>query len=149
MNDIAFTNEVINRSARELGRTPKEMEYLYKFCVDWIHKQTEATDCCSFKLPFLGTMYIKNKYVQEVISECEAKLERNPEDKASKKRKIAYQYKKDILDNYLKETGRPNSSSHHHKMENILKRSFNYGKKIEEMQDEQNRVYMILNEKME
>lgn len=140
-SDIMLTKELINKTARELGVHKKVVSYLYDFMVEYIHKQTNATDCCSFFLPHLGTMYVKADFIDDFIQDKIKDLEKNPNNIAAKKSKIAYEHKKRALKFYVQNSGRPLSSSFHHRRENIKKWYFNKGKSIEEMQDIQNRVY--------
>lgn len=139
--DIAFTKEVINRTARELGVSSKTINYLYKFCLEYLYKQMEATDCCAFDLPTLGTLYIKSDYLNNELQDKISEFTKDPENTRLRKEKLVLEHKQKALDTHIKISNRPLSLSFHHKKERFSLRYFNHGNNIEEMQDIQNTLY--------
>lgn len=139
--DIMFTREIINRTARETGETPKAVEYLYNYMLMYLYKQVEYTDCCAFRFPKLGIIYIKEDYINKKIQELEARISSDPDNIENRKRKIAMEHKKEAIKKYLSQTGRPISECNHYVPEKIFKRFYSHGKPINEMVEVQNRLY--------
>jgi len=141
MTDLMLTNELLNKTAREMKVTPKSMRYLYKFILMYLEKQIDSTDMCAFRFPHLGTMYINEQHVNDVIKDNQAILAKDEKNTAARKKELAYTYKKQQLEKYLENSGRPKGNSPHFKKEKIKSTKVNLGYTIEELQDVQNRIY--------
>lgn len=135
--DILFTKHILKKTAKDLGVDIKVIEYLYSFCIEYLHKQIEATDCCAFELPNLGILYIKEKFLKEELAAKTEELKKNPKDTVNKKQKIALEHKLNLLNTYKKGRKRSSEESYH-----VKEDRYNcQGKSPEEIQDFQNNIY--------
>jgi len=144
MKDISFTKDIIEKTAKELNITKEAVNYLYTFCIQYMHTQLHSTDACSFHITNLGYLYIDAEYVDKVIEETSAEIEKNGITVELRKRKLNFQHKKKALEIYsqrVKRTYKPKDWSYHYQKDSFDCPELTGGRTKEEMQYFQNRFY--------
>jgi len=135
VSEIAFVKDIVKKTAEDLGVTEYSVERLYIFYALYMNTILNRTDCCAWKIPHLGTLYIKESYIDETLKNIDSS---DLQEYNKRKRKLLLTYKKDALKIYKQRLKRTMEESFHCMPEEIEKHG---NKTLEQIQYLQNTVY--------
>lgn len=92
-SEICFTDDIIERVAKELDESEREVRKIYKFVVEYILHLAKNTKCVAIKIPKLGYLYANDTKIRSVISRLEMKRKREGLNEVETK-KLEVLYKK-------------------------------------------------------
>lgn len=73
MKEVLFTKDIIKQVSDESGFTVQQIEYVYKYMMDYLHHLIRYTDAVSIIIPHLGCLYIKAYTPYRVMEKTKSK----------------------------------------------------------------------------
>lgn len=90
---IVFTEDILKKVSQDKNIDIEKVRALYKIMIDFLIHLKNKTNAVSIKIPFIGTLYIKQKFVHQMC--------RKYSHKESDKEKLEiYKSKLDILQRF-------------------------------------------------
>lgn len=134
-NEIAFTDDIVEDVAKELGMSKEKIAYHVDFMVHWIKKLTKIPEVLAIFIPHIGTMYVNWGKIQNEVDY----FGKMPEDE------LPTQWKNRLRDNRiriakLEETFKDNDGYiRHKKRQKIFNVYHTKGKNLKELESWQNK----------
>ena len=92
-SEICFTDNIIERVAKELNESESEVRKIYKFIVEYIQHLAKNTKTVAIKIPKIGYLYVNESKIRSKIKQMEMKRKREGLNDYETK-KLTFLYKK-------------------------------------------------------
>lgn len=138
-SNILFTEDILQQAADELGISYKKVEIVYNVLIKHIRHLVSFTNTVSIFIPHIGTMYTKVGTIYGQIKKHKIIQKKNPDSPDSKKRLIAWEKKKKLMDKYLSKNRMSLTKCYHLKPTKFNMSRFNGGKTLDEIEAFQNK----------
>jgi hypothetical protein len=132
-SDIAYTKDIAESVANELGLSRQFVEDHIDFIVHWVKKLTQDPDVLTINIPSVGRLYLNWNKVYKYYNN-----QKNSEDDLKSSRLIAFNLNEKKLESFDKVFGDKKGYNRHRKRSKFSSTYFNKGKSLRELEEWQN-----------